>query len=224
MKPPATLRRLFEVRRTYGVHVAWNVIRSKILGALRPSAALPSPPAYTACRRLSFLIRVEEHEPATLEAVVKAVRCARGALDVVVCAGSSTRAVEASSLASRLRGACPWIRVVSATAAVDEGTAASWTVEQATGQYVAVLARGFAPTQADFARLVETLERDCNSLAVGLFSAGDADAPRGPVLLLALRKSFYLAEFPLTFPMTAPVLFETLARSGTPATEIFRAR
>jgi len=212
------LRRFFGVWEAYGLRVASNVILSKLRGTLNPAEALPGPPVYATRRRLSFLIRVEEHEPATINAIAAAVSAAEGAFEVVFCERAVTDA--SGSVASRLRGARPWFRFVGVTQEVDARTAASWTVEQATGRYVAFIARGCAPESADIERLLTPLEEDDALSAAGLFETSESGEPLRAIRLLALRKSLYLARFPLTFPMTAPALLEALAKSGTPVLEL----
>jgi len=221
---PASLRRLLAVWRAFGLSVACNVVVSKIRGKLNPTAALSESPVYASRRLLSFLMRVEEHDAATLRAVAEAVRASGGALEAVFCMPSSILASDASSLVMRLRGACAWLRFVTAKDGVDEATVASWTVEQATGQYVVFVAKSFVLTAFDVSCLLARLEDDEDPLAVGLFAMDASGRPLGAVHLLALRKSFYLARFPASFPMTASALFEALVLGGTSAIRIPCAR
>ena len=65
----------------------------------------------------------------------------------------------ASALA-RLRGTQPWIRIVTADESIDDATAARWTVEQATGQFVALVGPGYAPEADAIARLLVRLHND----------------------------------------------------------------
>jgi hypothetical protein len=219
MRTPASFSRFLAVCRAFGLPVAYKVICSKIRGKLNPAAALSEPPVYASSRQSSFLMRVEDHAPATLHAVAAAASSAGGLLEAVFCIGSLARATDASGL-MRLRGACPWVRFVTAKDGVDEATAASWTVEQATGKHVVFVAKGFQPIASDLSRLLEGLEHDEGALAAGLFEADASGEPLGAAQLLALRKSFYLAEFPVSFPMTAPALFEALLLGGHSATRL----
>jgi hypothetical protein len=143
------LRRFVTAARRFGLNIAIRVAYSKLRGRLFPALALPDQPGYHhAPRELSILIGAAEQDAATLEAIVQVI-AERGGSDWEVCvSGHPAMGPESCRALSRLRGAKPWIRVVPADGSVDDVSAAQWTVEQATGDFVAFVAPGYMLTRS----------------------------------------------------------------------------
>ena len=187
-----------------------------------PALALPDEPVYHHARReLSFLIGAAEQD-ATLEAVVQVI-AEQGGSDWEVCV--SRRPAMGAGLGravSRLRGAKPWIRVVPADGSVDDVTAAQWTVEQATGEFVALVAPGYIVDADSIARLLDKLRGEPRmevAMLVGRVSGSGALAaqPRfSDCRLLVQKKSRYLAMSAGRWPLAAPALAKTLNEAGVP--------
>jgi len=217
----SSLRSFIRVSRDFGFAIAIRVAYSKIRGMLRPALALPDAPNYNARHReVSFLLSTAEQSAATLDAVVEAIS-RRGDLDwgVCICERPPVEPKMARALA-RLRGTQPWIRMVTADRSVDDATAAQWTVEQATGQFVALVAPGYAPEAEAIARLLVRLHNDSEVDAAVLVGTGSGGAPlRVPwadCRMILQRKSGYLAALPGRWPLTAPALAKDLDEAGVP--------
>ena len=215
--------RFVTVSRNFGFVIAMRVAYSKVRGKLCPALALPDAPVYnTRHREMSVLLTTSEHGAATLDAVVE-ILAGRGELDweVCVCERPPVEPEMARALA-RLRGTQPWIRIVTADESVDDATAARWTVEQATGQFVALVAPGYSPNAGAIARLLARLNDDSGIDAAALTGAdSDSGSPPSPVRwadcrLLLQRKSGYLAALPRRWPLTAPALTRDLDEAGVP--------
>ena len=83
---------------------------------------------------------------------------------------------------ARIRGTQPWIRIVTTDKSVDDATAARWTVEQATGQFVALVAPGYTPDAGAITRLLARLHNDSGidaAVLIGTEEGGPTFA--GPV-------------------------------------------
>jgi len=217
------LDRFVRVSRTFGFVVAIKVAYSKIRGWLCPALALPEAPIYNAKHReVSILLSTAELGAATLDGVVD-VLAGRGGLDweVCICERSPADPETARTLA-RLRGTRPWIRIVTTDRTVDDATAARWTVEQATGQFVALVAPGYMPDADAIARLLARLHNDPGiDAAVLVETDGGSGTPpsRGAgtdCRLLLQRKSGYLAALPERWLFTAPALARDLDETGVP--------
>jgi hypothetical protein len=215
------LRRFIMVSRNFGFVVAMRVAYSKIRGKLCPALALPGAPVYNARHReVSVLLSTAEQSAATLDAVVE-VLAGRGGLDwdVCICERSPVEPEMAHALA-RFRGTQPWIRIVTTDESVDDATAARWTVEQATGQFVALVAPGYTPKAGAIARLLARLHNDAGIDAAAL--AGTDSGPGSPpslvpwadCRLLLQRKSGYLAALGGRWPLAAPALAKVLDEAG----------
>lgn len=221
MNVPSSLRRFVRVSRDFGLAAAIRVTCSKIRGLLWPALALPGAPVYTARRELSFLLDAATQEVATLHSIVDMI-AARGGSEWEICIGepASVEARMAGVLAS-LRGTRPWIRIVTTDRSIDGRTAALWTVEQATGQFVALVAPGSLVTTDAVARLLARLDEDSGSDCAVLL-AGDGDhsgASRrraASCRILVQRKSTYLDALPEKELMTAVALVESLEEAGVP--------
>jgi hypothetical protein len=211
------------VTRDFGFAVAMRVAYSKLRGRLSPGLALPEAPVYEIGRReVSVLLGTAEQEAATLNAVVE-VLAERADWDweICICERSPAPPEMARALA-RLRGTRPWIRIVTTDQFVDDATAVRWTVEQATGQYVALVAPGYAPAVEAIARLVHRLRIDAGIDAAALLAA--AAGLGGPALpvsprdcrLLLQTKSGYLAALPGRRRLSAPALAGELEEAGVP--------
>ena len=171
---------------------------------------------------MSLLLSTAGQGAATLDAVVEVV-AGRGGLDweVCICERSPVEPEMARALA-RWRGTQPWIRIVTADQSVDAATAARWMVEQATGQFVALVAPGYTPEASAIARLLARLDND-STIDAAVLAATDRGpgGPPSPVRwagcrLLLQRKSGYLAALSGHWPLTAPALARDLDEAGVP--------
>jgi hypothetical protein len=224
-------RRFVTAARRFGLNVAIRVAYSKVRGRLFPALALPDEPVYRhAPRELSILVEAAEQDAPTLEAVVQTV-AERGGSDWEVCvSGRPAMGPELGRTLSRLRGAKPWIRVVWADGSVDEVTAAQWTVEQATGEFVAFLAPGYIVDADAIARLLDRLRGEPRmeaAMLVGLASSPGALAAQpqfSDCRVLVQKKSRYLAMSAGRWPLTAPALAKTLGEAGAPVAVVAAQR
>jgi hypothetical protein len=214
------LRRFVTAWRDFGFDTAMRVAYSKVRGGLCPALALPDPPVYSSHRDVSVLLSTSEQDVATLHAVV-GVLAGRSELDweVCICERSPVEAEMARALA-RWRGTKPWIRIVTAGQSVDVEMAARWTVEQATGEFVALVAPGYTPKAGTIAKLLVRLRNDSAIEAAALAETdNDADESRvrrDDCLLLLQRKKAYLACRSGHWPLTAPALARDLDAAGVP--------
>ncbi|MGH6838734.1 MAG: hypothetical protein ACREDT_08020 [Methylocella sp.] len=200
MNDRSPLRRFVTISRDFGFGVAMRVAYSKLRGRLCPALALPDAAACNARHReVSVLLSTAEQGAATLDAVVE-VLAGRDSMDWEVCI-CERRPVEQqmAGAVARLRGTQPWIRVVTADQSVDDATAARWTVEQATGEFVALVAPEIAPTADAIERLLARLHND-SGIDAAVLVGTDRDSGGPPSLdasadcrLLLQRKSGYLA-------------------------------
>jgi hypothetical protein len=221
---PSPLRRFVAVTRDFGLAVATRVAYSKVRGKLCPALALPDAPIYNTRRReLSLLLSTAGQCAATLDAVVE-VLAGRGGSDweVCICERSPVAPDMVGTLAC-IRGTQPWIRIVRSDTSVDDATAARWTVEQATGQFVALVAPGHTPDAGAITRLLAQLHNDTGVDAAVLI--GTEGAPNSPARwagcrLVLQRKSGYLAAFPERWPLTATALAKYLDEAGVPTVYI----
>lgn len=223
MNDRSPLSRFVKVSRDFGLVVAMRVAYSKVRGRLCPALALPDPPVYNAMHReVSVLLCTAEQRAATLDAVVDGL-AGRGGLDweVCICERSPVEPEMARALA-RFRGTQPWIRIVTTDESVDDATAARWTVEQATGQFVALVAPGYTPEANAIARLLARLYYDPGIDAAGLVATDSgsygppSSVPWADCSLLLQRKTGYLAALPGRWPLTAPALAKNLDEVGVP--------
>jgi hypothetical protein len=200
-----------------------RVAYSKVRGRLCPALALPDAPVYNPMHReVSILLCTAEQGAATLDAVVEGL-AGRSGLDweVCICERSPVEPEMARALA-RFRGTQPWIRIITTDESVDEVTAARWTVEQATGQFVALVAPGYTPKADAIARLLAPLYNDSVIDAAALIGTDSGSvSPRSPIpwadcRLLLQRKSGYLAALRGRWPLTAPALAKDLDEAGVP--------
>jgi hypothetical protein len=216
----SALRRFVTAWRDFGSVIAMRVAYSKVRGRLRPALALPDAPVYSSHRDVSVLLSTAEQDAATLNAVV-AVLAGWGGLDweVCICERSPAEPDMARALA-RWRGTQPWIRIVTADESVDAATAARWTLEQATGQFVALVAPGYAPEAGAITRLFARL-RDDSAIEAAVL-AGTENGGGGPWVrwdacrLLLQRKNGYLAGGSERWLLTAPGLARHLDAAGVP--------
>jgi hypothetical protein len=217
------LRRFITVSRNFGIVIAMRVAYSKVRGRLWPALALPDAPVYNANRRVvSVMLSTADHGAATLNAVAE-VLSGRGGLDweVCICERSPAEPGMARTLA-RLRGARPEIRIVTTDESVDDALAARWTVEQATGEFVALLAPGYALEASAISMLLARLLEDSGIDAAVLVGAnGGSGSLRSSITwtnyqLLLQRKSKYLATQTAHWLLTAPALVKYLYESGVP--------
>ena len=227
MNDRSALCRFITVSRDFGFVVAMRVTYSKFRGGLFPALALPDPPVYNARQReVSVLLSTAEQGAATLDAVVE-VLAGRVNLnwEVCVCERTPVEPEMARALA-RLRGTQPWIRVVTTDESVDDATAARWTVEQATGEFVALVAPGYIPDAHAITRLLARLRNDSGINAAALVGTNSGSCgpqsrvPSADCSLLLQRKSRYLASLPGRPLLTAPALAKELNEAGAPTAYI----
>ncbi len=205
-----------KVRKNFGLATAIRVSFFRLRGALIPALALPPPPVQRAAwRDISILLDAAEHDVATLDGVIHLL-ADRNRLDWEVCirAHEPLTADKAQALA-RWRGAKPWIRVVAADASIDGVTAAQWTVEQATGRYLALLAPGWAPQFDAFAALLDRLRSEPKIDAAALIGRDGGQVERNCRLLLH-RKAQYLTLSQGYWPLAAGSALGLLQKMGKP--------
>jgi hypothetical protein len=216
----STLRRFVKAWRDFGLDIAMRVAYSKVRGGFRPALALPGPPVYSRHREVSVLLSTAEQGPATLHAVVEALAL-RSGLDweVCICERSPVGTEMARALA-RWRGTKPWIRIMTVGQSVDAEMAARWTVEQATGEFIALVAPGYTPKAGAIAKLLVRLRNDSAIEAAVLTGTdNDVDEPRvrrDDCRLLLQRKRAYLAARSEHWPLAAPALARDLDAAGVP--------
>lgn len=223
MNDRSPLRRFVAVCRDFGVLIALRVAYSKVRGRLCPALALPDAPVYKpGHRELSVLLSTAGRAAVTLDAVVEAL-AERGLLDWEVCICERLPVEpEIAGVLARVRGTQPWIRIVTADESIDDATAARWTVEQATGQFVALMAPGYAPKAGAIARLLARLQNDFR-IDAAVLAGADRDLGGPPPLdavmdcrLLLQRKSGYLTALEGRWHLAASVLAKDLAEAGVP--------
>lgn len=223
MNDRSPLHRFFAVSRDFGFLTAMRVAYSKVRGRLCPALALPNAPVYSAGHReVSVLLSTAGQAAATLDAVVEAL-AQRGLLDweVCICERVPVEPEIARALA-RVRGTQPWIRIVTADEFIDDATAARWTVEQATGRFVALVAPGYAPKAGAIARLLARLQ-NASGIDAAVLVGKDRDLGGPPPLdaaadcrLLLQRKSGYLAALGGRWHLVASVLAKDLEVARVP--------
>ena len=109
---------------------------------------------------------------------------------------------------------------MTADETVDDATAARWTVEQATGQFVALAAPGYTPKSGAIARLLARMHDDAGIDAAALagMDSGSGSPPSlvpwADCRLLLQRKSGYLAALGGRWHLTAPALAKDLDEAG----------
>lgn len=185
--------------------------------------ALPGAPVYNAWHReVSVLLSTAERDVATLDAIVE-VLARRGGYDweVCICERSPVEPEMARAIA-RYRAMQPWIRIVKTDEFVDDATAARWTVEQATGQFIALVAPGYTLEAGAIERLLARLHSSSGiDAAVLAGTESHSGNPPSPVpwigcRLLLQKKSGYLTVFQGRWPLTAPALAKELGEAGVP--------
>jgi hypothetical protein len=221
------LRRFIVVRRRFGLAVAARVAYSRVRGILFPSLALPDQPPYNAAHReLSVLLDAKEHSVTDLNEAVAALAGRSGwGWEICIRAYTSADREMAGALA-RLRGSNPWIRVVQSDETVDHATAAQRTLEQATGQFVALVAPGCRLQPEVMGGLLARLRNGPGNTAAVV--AGTAQQPGGgprqrlsaECCLLLLSKADHLAVGPVPWLLTARSVAEHLAQAGAATVHI----
>ncbi len=198
------LRYFATVCREFGFRTAARVAYSKVRGRLRPALALPDPPVYHASRReLSFLLSAADQDVCSLNAVVRVLsEHVEANWEVCICARSLVEP-EMARILARIRGTQPWIRIVTADPSIDHATAVRWTVEQATGRFVALVAPGYALNVSAVTKLLDRLQHDPEVDAAVLVGSGNPFAWADCRLVLQ-RKSAYLAAPSDLWQLTAP--------------------
>jgi hypothetical protein len=175
---------------------------------------------------VSILVSTAEQNAVILQGLI-GILAERDKLDWEICI--CDRSPEEPTMAhavERLRGTQPWIRIVSTDDPVDDATAVRWTVEQATGEFVALLAPGYAPESGAISRLLARLQSDPGmdaAVLVGTETPPGSSASSAPWVscrLLLQRKSRYLAAAGGCWVLTAPVVAKDLAEAGAPTAYI----
>ena len=216
MKGPSSLHRFIKASRDFGFAVAVRVAYSKIRGLLYPALVLPGASNYDAApREVSFLVSSAHHEAASISAIVEVID-GRDLVNWEICI-CERRPVppDVAQILARYRGTRPWIRVVMADEPVAPAVADRWTVEQATGEFVAFVAPAYVLEPEAIGRLVVLLHQSPSIVAAALVDGeqGSAD-PRSAAWsdchLLLQRKSAYLLAFPDRWPLTAPTVAKAL--------------
>ena len=223
MNPRSPLRRFATVSRDFGIGVAIRVAYSGLRGRLYPALALPDAPIYEAGhRQLSMLVSTAEQGAATLDGIAE-ILAGRGGAEWEVCVCERSPAPpEIERALARCRRSRPRVRIVTTDASIDAATAARWTVEQATGRYVALMAPQYEPEAEAIARLLARLHAEPGTDAAALVGTGPgagrppAPVPPAGVVLLVQRKSAYLAAFPDRWPLTVAAAIQHLAEAGVP--------
>jgi hypothetical protein len=184
---------------------------------------MPAPPVYKGGqRKVSVLLSTADQDAPTLDTLVE-ILAGRATMDWELCVCERIPVEPRMTLAlSRLRGTRPWIRIVTTDESVDEATAAGWAVEQATGEFVGLLAPGYIPDAHAIARLLSRLCNDSAVSAAGLIATNSSSyGPPSPVSttdcrLLLQRKSQYLATLSRHRILTAPALAQELNKASVP--------
>jgi len=220
LRDRSPLRRFVMAYRDFGLVVAMRVAYSKVRGKLNPAMALPDAPVYSAGRReVSVLLSTAQHGAATLDAVIEGLARRGGAdWEICICERIPAEPETAHSLA-RHRGTQPWIRILTTDRSVDDASAARWTVEQATGLFVALAAPGYTPAPEAIAGLLARLRNDPALDTVALVgTARGSEAPPSPAdcHLLLQRKSCYLAVQQGQWHLSAAALARYLDEAGVP--------
>jgi hypothetical protein len=218
-RPP--LARFAEVCRNFGLGTAARVAISAVRGRLWPALALPGAPAYDARQReVSVLLSTAGRDADALDAIAEIVAGPEGSnWEICVCERAPVEPKMAQALA-RIRGTLPRIRIVTADQSVDPMTAARWTVEQATGRFIALTALGYRLEVRAIARLLGRLHDDPGIDAAVMVATGNGShALPSPVAwedckLLLQRKPGYLAALPGRGLLTAPTSAEDLDAAG----------
>ena len=223
MNDRSALRRSIKAYRNFGLGVATRVAYSKIRGKLFPALALSDMPVNNASlREVSVLFSTAEQCASIVNAVVEVfLRQDGGGWEVCICERIPVEPEMARTLV-RVRGTQPWIRIVTTDNSVDGATAARWTVEQATGQFVALVAPGYVPKAEALARLVARLRTDPGldaAVLVRTDSAPGSALSRGRLAdcrLVLQRKSRYLEVYREDWPLTALALAKDLDKASVP--------
>lgn len=199
--------------RNHGIRTAMTVTYFRLRGVLFPALALPRLSfADTTRRQISVLLDASEQDTATLKAIID-VLAKRETADWEICVrqhGPVT--VEMTTMLGRLHGTAPWLRIIVSTDDVDAMTASQWTVEQATGEFVAFITPAYVPGPDAFTTPLHRLQED-PALTSALLVDVVADADHG---LLLQRKSAYLAAFAQNYILSATNVAKALTERGTP--------
>lgn len=209
-------RRFLKVSRNFGLAIAVKVTWSKVRGMLFPALALPDGRAYEdRPRQVSFLLDTVEHAPGTMSAVAGMVEAhGDGSWEICVCDRPGAPP-ETLRLLARLRGTRPWIRIVKADAAADLPMAARWTVEQATGAFIALVAPHDAPDADAVRKLLDRMRHDEGIDAAILTGTREETAGSADCRLAMQRKSRYLESQAGRWPLSAAALAQRLPEAGT---------
>lgn len=230
MNERSSLRRFVTAWRDFGFIVATKVAYSKVRGKLRPALALPPAPVYDAGQRaVSILLSTAEHSPAALHAAADII-ARRGQSDWELCICERLPvAPEMARTLTRWRGTRPWIRIVLADQPVDDATAARWTLEQATGRFIAMLAPGYELEGDAIACLLAALQAGTGIDVALLMGTEDESRVRSAnrwfdCRLLLQSKPGYLAALAGCWPLTAPALAKMLAEADVPTVRVTAPR
>jgi hypothetical protein len=214
----SSLRRFLVVRRKFGIAVAFNVTLSKLRGKLWPHLALPDAPILDLTpHELTVLLSTAGQTPQTVDTLVR-ILAERGGSGWDLCIADRSPASPAMAhTLDSCRGKHPWLRIVTTDQTIDDITAARWTVEQATGQFVALLEPGYTPDANVLIKLLASLHDDsCKDAAALIAGIPTSPVPWTACRLLLLRKSAYLASCAGRWPLTVPALAGHLEQTNLP--------
>jgi hypothetical protein len=196
------LRLFIRVCRNFGIRTGLRVVYFRVRGILFPGLALPDPTVPNGIpHEVSFLLDASTQNPRVIAAVLEFVE-ARGAREWEVCI--SARAPLSPEMAERLaglRGRNSRVRIIEAQETERASAAAQWTVEQATGRYVALAGSRMVLRPERLIPLITRLDGADGVEAAACFGTGP-DAKTDCELLLQ-RKSHYLAAFDGRWPLLA---------------------
>lgn len=221
MKGRSPLHAFVAITRNFGLMIALRVTYSKIRGWLCPWLALTRPPLRAVGpRELSVVLSTVGQSATTLNAMVDIVaEQSASNWEICICECLPTSPEMASAL-ERWRGTQAWLRIITSDESVNEATAARRTVEQTTGQYVALVAWDYTPNATTFEKLLDHL-RD-NAEICAAFLVGTDNAHGHPPLptaatecrLLIQRKAIYLATFSQRMELSVTSAASTLSAAG----------
>jgi len=210
---------VIRVYRNFGFATAIRVVYFRVRGMLFPTLALPDPSvSVTTPHEVSILLNSAEHDAALLDVLVDLlVGREKSDWEICVCARSSSQSDMAQAL-DRYHGNQPWIRVVTTDAAIDDETAAQWTIEQSTGVYVALVAPGYSSQFDAITRCISLLcnRPDLDAAALVKTEAGTDGNQVGRCTLVLQRKSKYLECFQGQWTLGAPAVIDALRKISAP--------
>jgi hypothetical protein len=227
MTERSPLHALVAITRNFGLIITMRVIYSKIRGLLVPALALPRASPHVATQReLSVLLSTLEQSAATLNTTIEAIVGHRSSnWELCICERTPTTP-EMARVLDRWRGTQPWIRIITSNERINLATAAQWTVEQASGEFVALVAANYSANADVIEKLLTYLRNDTEigvALIVSADNACDASSPLAMAAecrLLVQKKAAYLAAFPQQLQLGASAVASMLHEAGVASLHI----